>query len=151
MPDNYLMLGLIATLLPNAKVIHVRRDVRDTGLSLWLTHFRHMHWACDQEAIASRIKDYLRLMEHWRSVLPGQMLEVEYEAVVSHPEAEGRRMLAWCGQDWHPACAEPHKTERAVRTASMTQVREPVYQRSVQRWRNYEGAIAPLLQRLNDL
>src|SRR5579859_6521157 len=73
MPDNYLMLGLIATLFPRARLIHVRRDLRDVGLSCWLTHFKHIRWACDLAHIGTRAREYLRLMGHWRRALPVPM------------------------------------------------------------------------------
>jgi hypothetical protein len=150
MPDNYLMLGLIATLFPRACIIHTRRDERDTGLSLWLTHFKHIRWACDLRHIGERIREHRRLMDHWRSVLPGRMLEEDYEEVVANLEPEARRMLAWCGLEWHPACLAFHTTRRVVRTASMAQVREPLYARSVQRWRHYQAYLGPLLEILGE-
>jgi tetratricopeptide (TPR) repeat protein len=146
MPDNYLMAGLIATLLPKAWIIHTRRDVRDVGLSCWLTHFRHIRWACDPADIAARIREYERLMGHWRKVLPVEMLEVDYEAVVEDLEGAARRIVAFCGLEWDPACLEFHKTKRVVRTSSMTQVREPIYCRSVGRWRHYSNHLGPILE-----
>jgi tetratricopeptide (TPR) repeat protein len=146
MPANYLMLGLIATLLPKARVIHTRRDVRDVGLSCWLTHFRHIRWACDLEHIGARIREYQRLMEHWRRVLPMQMLEIDYEEIVADLEPAARRLVAWCGLEWDPACLAFHKTKRVVRTASMNQVREPLYRRAVGHWRHYQDFLGPLLR-----
>ncbi|MDB5309422.1 MAG: yrrB 7 [Gemmataceae bacterium] len=145
MPDNYLMVGLIATLFPNAVIIHTRRDVRDVGLSCWLTHFKHIRWACDLEHIGVRVREYLRLMDHWRQVLPGRMLEVDYEEVVADLEPAARRLLDRVGLPWDPACLEFYRTKRVVRTASMTQVREPVYRRSVNRWVNYRTVLGPML------
>jgi hypothetical protein len=149
MPDNYLMLGLIATLFPRARVIHTRRDVRDVGLSCWMTHFKHIRWACDLEHIGTRIREYLRLMEHWRRVLPLPMLEIDYEEVVAGLEPAARRLVAWCGLEWDRACLAFHQNKRVVRTASMTQVREPLYRRSLQRWKSYRDEIAPLLRILS--
>jgi hypothetical protein len=149
MPDNYLMLGLIATLLPRARIIHMRREVRDTGLSCWLTHFRHIRWACDLEHIGTRIREYQRLMEHWRQVLPKPMFEIDYEEIVSDLEGSAKRLVAACGLEWDPACLSFHETRRVVRTASMIQVRQPIYQRSVGRWRQYQQWLAPLLTQLD--
>ncbi|MCE9563685.1 MAG: tetratricopeptide repeat protein [Planctomycetes bacterium] len=145
MPDNYLMLGLIVTLFPQARIIHMRRDVRDVGLSCWLTHFRHIRWACELEHIGSRIVEYQRLMEHWRRVLPVPLLEIDYEAIVADLEGSARRLVSWCGVEWDPVCLSFHDTKRVVRTASMTQVRKPIYQRSVGRWRHYQQWIGPLI------
>jgi tetratricopeptide (TPR) repeat protein len=146
MPDNYLMLGLIVTMFPRARIIHMRRDVRDVGLSCWLTHFRHIRWACDLEHIGTRIVEYQRLMEYWRRVLPVPMLEIDYEEVVADLEGAARRLVAWCGLEWDPACLAFHETKRVVRTASMTQVREPLYRRSLERWKNYRAVLGPLLK-----
>jgi hypothetical protein len=148
MPDNYLMLGLIATLFPRVRVIHMRRDLRDVGLSCWLTYFRHIRWAYDLEHIGRRTQQYLRLMEHWRRVLPLPMLEVDYEEVVADLEPAARKLVAWCGLEWDPACLAFHRTKRIVRTPSMTQVREPLYARSVGRWRHYRDVLGPLLRLL---
>jgi tetratricopeptide (TPR) repeat protein len=146
MPDNYLLVGLIATLFPRARIIHTRRDVRDTGLSCWLTHFRSVLWSCDQRHIGERIRKYLRLMEHWRGVLPGRIFEIDYEEIVADVESAARRLVAWCGLEWDPACLAFHATRRVVRTASMAQVREPIYARSVGRWRHYRAHLGPLLE-----
>lgn len=146
MPDNYLMLGLIYTLFPNATIIHTRRDVRDTGLSLYLTHFRGIGWAMDLEQIAHRINDYSRLMAHWRAVLPGRFVEVGYEQLVGEFEPRVRSLVSDCDLDWDPACLRFHETPRSVRTASMTQVREPIYSRSVRRWERYRDDLEPMLR-----
>jgi tetratricopeptide (TPR) repeat protein len=148
MPDNYLMLGLIATLLPRARIIHLRRDIRDAGLSCWTTHFKHIRWACDLEHIGRRIRDYQRLMEHFRKVLPIPIFEIDYEEIVANLEPSARRLVDWCELEWDPACLAFHETKRVVRTASMTQVREPIYKRSVERWRNFEDVLAPMLEAL---
>ncbi len=149
MPDNYLMLGWIAALFPRAKVIHCRRDVRDVALSCWSTNFAQVRWANDPDHIAGRILDYRRIMEHWRRVLPGAFLEVDYEAMVADLEGTSRRLTAWCGLGWEPSCLEFHKTRRPVRTASAAQVRQPVYSSSVGRWKNYATLVGPLFEQLS--
>jgi tetratricopeptide (TPR) repeat protein len=148
MPDNYLYLGLIATLFPQAKLIHCRRDPRDVAVSCWSTQFRHIRWACDPEHIAARFRDYRRLMDHWRQVLPVPLLEVDYEETVADLEGVARRLVAWCGLEWEPACLAFHETRRPVRTASVTQVRQPLYKKSVARWKHYEHALASLFAQL---
>jgi len=148
MPDNYLFLGLLAALFPRAKFIHCRRDLRDIAVSCWMTNFRHIRWANDPEHIEARFHEYGRLMGHWRLVLPVPLLEVDYEETVADLEGVARRLVDWCGLDWEPTCLAFHQGKRAVRTASVTQVRQPIYTRSVARWRHYETALGALFDRL---
>jgi tetratricopeptide (TPR) repeat protein len=150
MPDNYLYLGLIAALFPRATLIYVRRDVRDVAVSCWMTHFRSIRWADDLDSLARRIADHRQLMAHWQAVLPRPVHEVCYEELVDDFEAEARRLVAACGLDWDPACLEFHQTSRPVRTASVTQVRQPLYRNSVARWKAYEPYLSDLFDRLND-
>jgi tetratricopeptide (TPR) repeat protein len=149
MPDNYLYLGLLAVLFPRAKFIHCRRDLRDVAASCWLTNFRHIRWANDADHIATRFHEYERLMGHWRHVLPARVLEVDYEETVADLEGVARRLVGWCGLDWEPACLAFHEGKRPIRTASITQVRQPLYQRSVGRWKHYERALGNLFDRLS--
>jgi tetratricopeptide (TPR) repeat protein len=149
MPENYLYLGLLAVLFPQARFIHCRRDLRDVAVSCWQASFNHVSWANDFDHIASHIRQYRRLMDHWRRVLPVPMVEVSYEAVVSDLETEARRLLAACGLDWEPACLAFHKTRRPVRTSSVVQVRQPLYARSVGRWRHYAEPLTPLFAALD--
>jgi hypothetical protein len=144
MPDNYLYLGLLALLFPQATFIHVRRDLRDVALSCWMTNFRSIRWANDFEHLAGRIRQYRRVMAHWRTVLPAPIHEVVYEHLVDDFEAEARRLVSACGLEWDPACLEFHRTARPVRTASVSQVRQPLYRKSVARWEPYREALAEL-------
>ena len=144
MPDNYLYLGLLAVMFPEAAFIHCRRDLRDVAVSCWMTDFRSLRWPNDPEHIARRFQQYRRLMDHWRSVLPVTIHEVDYEDAVNDLEPVARRLVAACGLDWEPACLEFHRTQRPIRTASVVQVRQPVYKQSAGRWRNYEAALADL-------
>jgi tetratricopeptide (TPR) repeat protein len=148
MPDNYLNLGLLATLFPRARFIHCRRDLRDVAVSCWMTHFRQIRWAGDPEHIAGRFREYERLMTHWRRTLPVPMLEVAYEETVADLEGIARRLVDWCGLPWEPRCLEFHRGQRPVRTASVCQVRQPIYTRSIGRWRHYEHALAGLFAQL---
>ncbi len=148
MPDNYLYLGLLAAMLPNAVFIHCRRDLRDVAVSCWMTDFRSIRWANHPDHIAHRFRQYRRVMEHWRTVLPVTIHEVDYEETVADLEGVARRLLAACGQEWDPACLEFHRTNRPVRTASVAQVRQPVYKQSVARWKNYERELASLFAAL---
>ncbi|MGO9464002.1 MAG: tetratricopeptide repeat-containing sulfotransferase family protein [Isosphaeraceae bacterium] len=148
MPDNYLYLGLLATLFPQATFIHCRRDLRDVALSCWMTDFRSLYWASDPNHIGALFRQYLRIMDHWRSVLPVKIHDVDYEETVDDLETVARRLVAACGLPWEPRCLQPHRNERPVRTASLTQVREPVHKKSVARWTKYETALADLFAAL---
>ena len=148
MPGNYLHLGLLATLFPQAKFIHCRRDLRDVAVSCWMTHFREVRWANDPQHLASRFHEYQLLMAHWRKVLPAPLLDVDYEETVADLEGVARRLVAWCGLAWEPACLEFYQAKRPVRTASAVQVRQPVYRTSVGRWKHYQQALSWLLARL---
>lgn len=144
MPENFNQLGLLAVLFPRATFIHCRRDLRDVAVSCWMTDFASIRWANDQNHIATRIQQYCRVMEHWRKVLPVTIHEVHYEETVADLECVARRLIDWCGLSWEPACLRFHETRRPVRTASVSQVRQPIYQQSVARWKNYETALASL-------
>jgi tetratricopeptide (TPR) repeat protein len=148
MPDNTLYLGLLAALFPEATFLHCRRDLRDVAVSCWMTDFRSIRWASDPGHIASRFHEHRRVMAHWREALPVPVHVVDYEETVSDLEGVARRLLAACGLGWDPACLEFHRTERTVRTASVTQVRQPIYTRSVARWRHYERDLADLFAAL---
>lgn len=138
MPDNYSLIGWILTLFPNAKIIHCRRNLGDVALSCWMTHFGKIQWANQWEHLEARTREYLSLIAHWKQTLPERFLEIDYERLVEDQEGQTRRMLAWIGVEWDPVCLDFHESDSLVRTASITQVREPIYKRSVERWRRYE-------------
>ena len=145
LPENYHHLGLIASILPNARIVHVRRDPMDVCVSNYVVRFGQGHaWSFGFESLPAEYHAYERLMRHWRAVLPSPMHEISYERLTESLEAESRRLVGFCGLDWDPGCLEFHRTERAVHTASGWQVRQPVYRRSVGRWRNYERHLEPL-------
>jgi tetratricopeptide (TPR) repeat protein len=148
MPDNYMYLGLLAKMFPHAVFIHSRRDLRDVAVSCWMTDFRSIRWANDPDHIASRFRQYRRLMDHWQEVLPLPIHAVDYEETVSDLESVARRLVAACRLAWDPACLEFHRTKRPVRTASITQVRQPIYKQSVARWKNYEHDLGVLFAAL---
>jgi tetratricopeptide (TPR) repeat protein len=148
MPDNYMYLGLMAAMFPNAVLIHCRRDLRDVAVSCWMTNFRSIPWANDPDHLATRFAQYRRVMDHWRTVLPIPIHEVDYEETVRDLEGVARRLIAACGLEWEPRCLEFHRLRRPVRTASITQVRQPIYKQSVARWKNYEQSLADLFARL---
>lgn len=149
MPLNYMLAGLIHALFPNAPIIHCRRNPVDTCLSIYMTPYAAPpDFAYDRDSIAYAYRDYLRIMQHWREVMPeGRMLEVDYESLVDEPEISVRKMIAYCGLDWDPACLSPERNERTVDTPSRWQVRQPIYKSSVGRSHHYApwlGAIGEL-------
>jgi tetratricopeptide (TPR) repeat protein len=148
MPENYLVLGFLALLFPRATFLHVRRELRDVAVSCWATNFHALRWTNDAEHIAARFRDYRRLMAHWQTVLPVPMHEVVYERLVDDFEPEARRLVSACGLDWEPACLSFHEARRPVRTASGSQVRQPLYRKALGRWKHYEGSLGSLFARL---
>ena len=150
MPENYIYLGLLTALYPGAKFIHCRRDLRDVAVSCWMTHFRHIRWANDPDHIVSRIRGCERLMDHWRQVLPPVWLDVQYEETVADLETSARRLVAFCGLEWEPECLAFHEGRRTVRSASLAQVRQPIYKNAVARWKHYERELGPMLEQLSE-
>lgn len=153
MPGNFFMVGLIHLMLPNAKIVHVNRNPVDTCLSCFARLFHHgQEQTYDLAELGQYYRQYRRLMDHWRTVLPpGSFLDIHYEDLVADTETQARRLLEYCGLEWDDACLEFHATKRKVRTASITQVRQPIYTSSVDRWRRYGNTLAPLLEALGDL
>ncbi len=151
MPDNYLHLGMLASLFPKAKLIYCRRDLRDVAVSCWMTHFQEIRWASDQQHVVSRFREHHRIMEHWRKVLPAPLLEVDYEEIVADLEGVARKLVAWCGLAWEPKCLEFHRTERPVKTASAIQVRQPIFRTSVGRWKHYQRTLDSLFAALESV
>jgi tetratricopeptide (TPR) repeat protein len=146
LPFNVLCLGLVHLLLPKARIIQCRRHPADTCLSIYFTNFRQaIAFAADKADIVAAYREYARLMDHWRTVLPAEcLLEVEYERLVVDREAITRQMIAFCGLEWDEACLHPEENRRAVTTASLWQARQPVYTTSTQRWRRYEPWLGEL-------
>ena len=141
-------------MLPNAKIIHVNRSPVDTCFSCYTQLFsgNRQNQTYDLAELGRYYVDYVDLMEHWRKVLPaGAFLDVRYEDIVADQESEARRIIDFCGLDWDEACIGFHQSKRSVHTASVTQVRQPIYKSSVERWRNYEKFLGPLLDALGGL
>lgn len=150
MPSNYMLLGFIHVLFPQAPVVHVRRDARDNCFSCYATPFAEGHSFAFRLADTGRhYRLYEALMAHWRRVLPpGRIIEVEYEKLVAEPETEIRRLLDAVGLDWDPRCLAFHQTSRRVATASVFQVRRPLYTTSIGRAKRFERHLGPLLAEL---
>jgi tetratricopeptide (TPR) repeat protein len=153
MPANFNCLGLIHLMLPNAKIVHVRRNPVDTCLSCYTRLFNKSQLqSYDLQDIGRYYRNYATLMEHWRKVLPsGSFYEIQYEDIIADAEGQSRALIDYCGLTWDDACLEFHKTERNIRTASVTQVRQPIYKTSIEKWRHYEKHLGPLLDALGDL
>jgi hypothetical protein len=151
MPGNVFQLGLIATLFPRARVIFCQRDPRDTCLSCYFQWFpsSRLLYTYDLADCAHQYLQTQRITAHWLKVLPLQMMEVQYEELVADQENQSRRLIDFLGLPWDPACLQFHKTRRTVTTASVWQVRQPMYNRSAGRWRNYQRHLGPLLEVLN--
>ncbi|MBI5430448.1 MAG: sulfotransferase [Nitrosomonadales bacterium] len=152
MPENFFVVGLIHVMLPNAKIIHVRRNPVDTCFSCFTTLFINgLEQTYDLTELGRYYADYARLMEHWRTVLPdGAFLEVRYEDIVADQESQARRLIGYCDLEWNEACIDFHNNKRMVSTASYAQVRRPIYKSAVERWRPYEKFLGPLLDALGD-
>ncbi len=152
MPSNFALAGLLHVLFPNAAIIHCQRNALDTCVSCYTTLFRSAHgFADNQQDLGGYYRLYLDMMEHWRQVLPeNRFYELHYEALVSNPEAEIRRLLAFLNVPWHPDCLNFGATG-PVHTASVAQVRRPLYQSSIGRWRNYQMQLSELQEALGDM
>lgn len=152
LPSNFFFLGLIRLALPNAKIVHVRRDARDTCLSCFFQLFDgQSNRIYDLGELGRYYRAYDALMRHWKEVLgEGSFLDVQYEDVIAEPEGQGRRLLEYCGLDWDERVLSFHRAARAVRSASAGQVRQPLYASSVGRWRAYEAHLTPLIAALGD-
>jgi tetratricopeptide (TPR) repeat protein len=140
MPINYIALGLMHLLYPNAKIIHCRRNPIDTCLSIYMTPLgTGPAFAYDRRDIVDTYREYEMVMKHWREALPpGAMLEVKYEDLVDHSEEKIREIVSFLGLEWDEACLQHERNERNVMTPSRWQARQPVYKTSVEKWRRYE-------------
>ena len=150
MPGNYLYLGLLRTLAPHLRILHMRRDARDTCLSCYTTAFRYGHeFSYDLTALGQHYRAYQHVVAYWREHLPPSLfLDVDYEELVSRPEPTLKRILDFLGLPWDPRLLEFHRLERPVRTASVYQVRQPLNRRSVERWRRFAPWLGPLEEAL---
>lgn len=151
MPHNFLNIGIISKLLPNAKIIHCKRNPVANCLSLYKAFFggKSSHpYAYNLKDLAHYHNLYEGLMAHWREVLPGRFYEVSYEQLTSNQEAQSRQLIEYCGLEWQDACLDFYKTDRKVKTASAFQVRQPMHNQSVDLWKRYGEALQPLLDDL---
>jgi tetratricopeptide (TPR) repeat protein len=152
LPGNFLSIGLIRLILPNARIVHTMRHPIDTCLSCYSKLFTFgQRFTYDLAELGRYYRCYRELMTHWRSVLPpGAMLDVSYKDVVDDLEGQARRLIDYCGLTWDDRCIAFHRTSRPVKTASAVQVRKPLFRSSLQRWRRYEAGLGPLLDELTE-
>lgn len=149
MPVNFMYCGLIRKALPNARIIHLMRDPMDTCYAVYKTLFQKAYFfSNDMNELAAYYVAYRRLMAHWHAVMPGQILDVHYEDLVTDTEAQARRLLGCCGLDWEPAVLTPDANARASTTASAAQVRQPVHASSVGKWHRFAQGLEPLRKQL---
>ena len=147
MPNNFPSIGLLSLALPNARFINARRHPLDTCLSCYRQLFaRGQPFTYDLTELGEYYLEYDKMMSHWRGALPGRVLDVQYKDVVADLEGQTRRLLGFCGLPFEDACLRYWETGRAIRTASSEQVRQPIYDSSVNFWRNYERELAPLAE-----
>jgi hypothetical protein len=152
MPINFLHVGLIQLMLPNARIIDARRSPLACCFANFKQHFQSGVWfSYSLEDLGRYYRDYVRLMEHFDSVLPARIHRVYYENLVADLEGEVRRLLQYCGLPFEEQCLRFHETRRVVQTASSEQVRRPLYADSVDQWRNYEPWLENLRDALGDV
>jgi len=152
MPHNFETLGLIALLFPKARIIHCKRDPMDNCMSIFTHHFNKAHgYSSNLENLGRYYREYDRLMAHWKTALPLQIFEVQYEKMVADQEALTRKLIEFLGLEWDDACLNFHETERSVQTFSKWQVRQPIYTTSIKRWKHYEKHLDALKSALGDL
>jgi hypothetical protein len=152
MPGNFHYIGLIKLILPNAKIVHISRHPLDNCISCFTRLFAHGQAnTYDLEEIGHYYRCYKGLMDHWRTILPeGSFYDVRYENLVDNTEDQARKLIEYCGLEWDDSCLEFYKNKRSIRTASVTQVRQPIYKTSKQRWKNYEKFLGPMIKGLGD-
>ena len=152
LPNNYSHIGFAHLILPNARIINARRHPLDSLLGSYKQLFgQGQNFTYDMNELALYYRQYHETMRHWHRVLPGKVLDVHYEETVGDFEAQVRRILAHCGLPFEEACLRFHETERAVRTASSEQVRQPLYTRALGTWRRYEKHLGPWQEELADI
>jgi tetratricopeptide (TPR) repeat protein len=151
MPGNFQFLGMIALLLPKAKLIHCRRDPMDSCFSCFTQRFTQVIlFSRKLSDLGHYYQNYERLMAHWHRELPLQILDVQYEDMVEDSEAMSRKIIDFIGLEWDDACLNFHQTKRQVKTASVEQIRQPIYTSSVGKWRKYQPFLSPLVEALGE-
>jgi len=152
MPGNFIRIGLIKTLFPRARIIHCQRNALDTCTSIFLNYFENGHtYSFDLIELGQYYLEYERLMAYWHSLFPDEILNVQYEYLVESQETVSRQLIKHLGLEWDEKCLDFHLNERTVDTTSSLQVRKPIYKNSINRWKQYEKHLTPLIGILKDL
>jgi len=145
MPFNFAWAGLIRLALPHAKIVHCTRNPMDTGLSIYRQLFSQATpWAYNLEEIGHTYNDYKKLTDYWHNLFPDDIYEANYETIIENQEEETRKLIKFCGLSWDDTCLEFYKSKRQVKTASVYQVRQPIYKASVKGWKRFEKQLEPL-------
>lgn len=145
MPHNFLVIGLIHVILPNAKIIHCKRNARDTCISIFSNYFfKHHPYTNDLQELGTYYKLYENLMDHWHRLLPGSIYDVSYEDLIANQREQTMNLLRYCDLEWDDACLAFHDSKRTVKTLSVQQVRKPLYRSSVNKWQHYQDCFEPL-------
>lgn len=148
-PANFLYLGIIARAMPHARIVHLKRHPLDACYAIYKTLFRMGYpYSYRLDQLADYYIAYDRLMAHWHDVMPGQILDLQYENLVRDTDSEARKLLAYCGLKWEDAVLSFHENTSPSATASAAQVRRPLYSSSIGRWREHAAGLAPLIERL---
>lgn len=151
-PGNYVNIGLISWFFPNARVIYCKRDPKDVGFSCFEQNFNAgLSFAYDLDAFVVAYECHIRMMKHWKQAAPLEICEIEYEKLVSEPEQEAKKLVAFCGLQWDDRCLDTTQVNRPVQTASFWQVRQPIYTASVSKWRRYEEHLTSFVGALDKL
>jgi hypothetical protein len=151
MPNNFVHIGLIKLILPNAKIIDARRNPMDACFSCFKQYFaKGQHFTYDLDDIARYYKDYLRLMDFWNELFPGEIFTINYEDIINNTNKKIRELLNFCNVEFENSCLDFHKSKRPVKTASSEQVRQPMYKTGLDYWKNYRNNLDILINHFPD-
>jgi len=152
MPLNFFFIGMIKLVLPQAKIIHCKRSPLDTCLSCYSIHFPYgQEFSNELTELGLYYREYDRLMRHWNKIIPGEILNISYEDIVTNTRINTQKLLNFCELSWEENCIEFHKTKRQITTASSSQVRQPIYSTAINRWKRYKAHLQPLISALGPL
>ena len=150
MPLNFLYIGLIKLALPNSKIIHLTRDPLDTCYAIYKTSFKDAYpYSYNLDDLGRYYAAYQRLMQHWHQLFPGEIFDINYETLVNHQKQESQNLIKYCNLPWEDKCLEFYNNPQSSMTASASQVRQPIYRGSINKWKNYAKELTPLISRLN--
>jgi hypothetical protein len=152
MPSNFIYLGYILSMFPNAKIIHLKRHPVDTCLSIYFQNFTSTHqYSFNLDNLIFFYREYFNLMKYWQGLYGDKILTIQYNDIVNNTESTAKSIINYCNLDWDANCLEHHKTERVIHTSSQWQVRQPIYKSSQDRWKNYEAYFPELVDGLYGL